>query len=255
MFSALALSLFVCLAGFTVIWLIHVWLEDAGVIDYYWSPGFLSVSAVHAQFYGFNPGSLLIMGLVLIWALRLTIHLVDRHRRMASEDARYAAMRASGGASFWWKSLFTIFLLQGFLQWVIASPMHAVANAGDFAWTDPLILFGLGLFVVGFSIETIADWQLRCFRFSVTTPNQLMQSGLWSRSRHPNYLGEMLLWVGIGIIGFAISGSMWAFLGPVILTCAMIFVSIPLTEQHLNSSRPDFAAYASRTPMLMLKIW
>ncbi len=248
---ALATTLFISLAAFTGIWLINVWLSDAGVVDYYWGPGFLAISAAHGWIYGFNAASWLLFALILVWSVRLSSHLVDRHMRMTSEDARYAAMRAAGGKAFWWKSLFTIFLLQGFLQWIIASPLHVVAQSASGSLTSPLALIGLSLFTIGFLIEAVADWQLRQFRLKASGPNQLMQTGVWSWCRHPNYLGEMMLWVGFGLIAFAVSGSFYAFVGPVILIAAMWFVSIPLTEDHLAKSRSEFAAYAARTPVLI----
>ncbi len=251
MIVALATTLFISLAAFTGIWLINVWLGDAGVVDYYWAPGFLAISVAHAWTFGFNPASWLLFVLILIWSVRLTSHLVDRHKRMPNEDARYAAMRAAGGESFWWRRLFSIFLLQGFLQWVIASPLHVVAEGQIGSLNAPLSLLGIGFFVIGFFIEAIADWQLRQFRLITAGPDKLMQTGLWSLSRHPNYLGEMMLWVGIGLISFSASGSFFAFVGPIILICAMWFVSIPLTEDHLAKSRPTFAAYATKTPVLL----
>jgi steroid 5-alpha reductase family enzyme len=251
MIAALATTLFISLAGFTGIWLIHVKVRDVGLVDYYWAPGFLAISATHAWIFDFNSASWLLFVLISIWSVRLTSHLVDRHTRMTSEDARYAAMRAAGGEPFWWKSLFSIFLLQGFLQWVIASPIHVVAQRADGRTDAPLVLFGLGLFIVGFLIETVADWQLRQFKLRAGQSSQLMQSGLWSLSRHPNYLGEMVLWIGIGLIAFSASGSFFAFVGPIILICAMRFVSIPLTEDHLAKSRKAFAPYAAKTSMLM----
>lgn len=255
MLIALAFSLLVCLSAFIGIWLIHVWLGDAGVIDYYWAPGFLTISGAHAWSFGFNSGSALLFCLIALWAIRLTSHLVDRHTRMASEDARYAAMRAAGGPAFWWKSLFSIFLVQGVLQWIIASPIHVVAVSSAYSLTAPLVMIGLAFFSIGFAIEVIADWQLRTFRFSAKARGQVMQSGLWARSRHPNYFGEMVLWSGLGLIAYAISGSLMAFAGPAVLVFAVTFVSIPLTEQHLRASRPDFVHYAARTPMLVPKIW
>jgi steroid 5-alpha reductase family enzyme len=251
MITALWATLAISLAAFTAIWLIHVWLRDAGIVDYYWAPGFLAISVLNAWISGHNPASALLFGLILLWSIRLTSHLVDRHKRMASEDARYAAMRAAGGENFWWKSLFSVFLLQGFLQWVIASPLHVVAKEPTGNLSAPLVLTGLLLFATGFIVETIADWQLRQFRLAANGNNQLMQTGLWSLSRHPNYLGEMVLWIGIGLIAFSTSGSLYAFAGPAILICAMWFVSIPLTEAHMFESRHDFAAYAAKTPVLL----
>jgi steroid 5-alpha reductase family enzyme len=250
MITALATTLFISLSAFTGIWLIHVKLKDVGIVDYYWAPGFVVISMAHAWFFQFNSASWLLFLLLCVWSSRLTSHLVDRHLRMDSEDARYAAMRAAGGENFWWKSLFSIFLLQGFLLWLIASPLHVVALQDSAPMYEPLMIFGILLFGIGFVVETMADWQLRQFRLEKANKRQLMQSGLWSLSRHPNYLGEMILWSGIGFIAFSASGSYFAFVGPLILIVVMRLVSIPLTEQHLAKTRPAFQSYADRTAIL-----
>lgn len=252
MIQPLTASLVACLLAFTGIWLIQVKLRDAGVIDYYWGPGFVVISLVLGFFSGFTAPSLVLISMVAIWSTRLSWYLVARHRRSPAEDARYAAMRRAGGDSFWWKSLFTIFLLQGALQWIIASPLYATFLLPQTGTpTDLLFLFGLLLFAAGFLIEATADRQLAQFRQIAGSQGQLMTSGLWSRSRHPNYFGEIILWFGIGFCSFAITGSFWAFFGPVILAMIIYFVSIPITEDHLRSSRPAFDGYAARTPVLV----
>lgn len=255
MIHPLLATLLVSLTAFTGIWLIQVKLKDAGIIDYYWGPGFFVIALVLAAFRGFDGATLVLTGMVAVWSLRLCAHLVVRHRGSKSEDARYAAMRTAGGPSFWWKSLFTIFLLQGALQWIIASPLYAafLLPASGTA-TDPLFLVGALLFSFGFAIESAADLQLSDFRKKAHVGSHLMTSGLWGISRHPNYLGEMILWAGIGTCAFALTGSLWAFAGPTVLVAIMYFVSIPITEDHLRSSRPEFASYAERTPVLVPRL-
>lgn len=255
MIQPLTASLLVCLLAFTGIWLIQVRLRDAGIIDYYWGPGFFVIALVLGLLSGFTFPTLLLTAMVALWSVRLAWHLVARHRKSRTEDARYAAMRHAGGTSFWWKSLFTIFLLQGVLQWIIASPLHAaflLPQVGSA--TDPAFLFGMLLFASGFVIESVADYQLAQFRDLAGSQGQLMTSGLWSRSRHPNYLGEIILWLGIGLCAFALTASFWVFVGPVILALIIYYVSIPITEKHLRSSRPAFEGYTARTPVLVPRI-
>jgi steroid 5-alpha reductase family enzyme len=255
MMYPLAATLIVSLLAFTAIWLIHVGLRDAGVVDYYWGPGFAVIALVHGWFSGFTVPAAILTVAVLLWSARLSGYLIARHRKSRAEDARYAAMRQAGGPSFWWKSLFSIFLLQGFLQWAIASPLHAVfagSQTGDAS--APLFIFGMSLFAAGFVVESVADFQLARFKNASDAPGRLMTGGLWRLSRHPNYLGEMILWTGVGLAAFSATHSPFALAGPVILALAMIFVSAPLTEDHLTKSRPQFEAYAARTPMLVPRL-
>ena len=255
MFYPLATTLLVSLLAFTGIWLIHVRLNDAGVVDYYWGPGFAVIALVHGWIGGFNATAAVLTIAVLVWSLRLSGYLVARHRKSGLEDARYVAMRAAGGRAFWWKCLFSVFLLQGLLQWVVAAPLHVVfivSHVGE--PTAPLFIFGMALFGVGLAVESTADWQLAGFKARATASNGLMTSGLWRIVRHPNYLGEMILWAGIGISAFAATHSIIAFAGPVILVLAMVFVSMPLTEDHLRRSRPQYESYAARTPMLIPRL-
>ena len=251
----LAATLVVTLFAFTGIWLIHVKTRDAGYVDFYWGPGFAVIALMHGAYSGYTAASAILTAAVLIWAARLSAHLVGRHRKSLSEDGRYAAMREAGGSAYWWKSLFTVFLLQGFLQWVIAAPIHAVfvqSHFGLMVW--PMFLLGLILFGIGLWIEWIADSQLAAHKAEAVATGGLLTSGLWSACRHPNYLGEMILWSGIGLSAFAATQSPYAILGPLVLGAAMRFVSIPLTEEHLQKSRPQYAAYKARTPMLIPRL-
>ncbi len=255
MILQLVATLLVSLLAFTGIWLIHVRIADAGIVDYYWGPGFAVMALVQGAFAGFTTASGIVTAAVIVWSARLSWHLIARHRYSAVEDARYAAMRSANGPSFWWKSLFTVFLLQGVLAWIIASPLHVVFGPSHVGEAPgPLFVAGLVMFVAGFVIESVADWQLASFRNATAASGRLMTSGLWSLCRHPNYLGEIILWFGIGVSAWSATHSVFAFAGPVILALVMYFVSIPLTEDHLRRSRPMFESYAARTPVLFPRL-
>jgi steroid 5-alpha reductase family enzyme len=255
MILQLVATLLVSLLAFTGIWLIHVRIADAGIVDYYWGPGFAVIALVHMAFAGFTTASGVLTVAVIVWSTRLSWHLIARHRYSAVEDARYTAMRSANGRSFWWKSLFTVFLLQGFLAWIIASPLHVVFSPSHVGEAlGPLFVVGLVMFVAGFVIESVADLQLATFKNASTDSGRLMTSGLWSLCRHPNYLGEIILWFGIGVSAWSATHSLLAFVGPVILALVMYFVSIPLTDDHLRSSRPTFGSYAARTSVLFPRL-
>ncbi len=256
MTAALYITLALTASTFTGIWLIHVRLSDAGIIDYYWGPGFVVIGAAHLAI---NPHvsfyQLLFLVAVLSWAARIAAYLIRRHRRSGDEDGRYRAMREAGGANFWWTSLFTIFLLQAVLMWVIAAPVHialGAAGATPQGLGAALYWGGLILFFAGLTLETVADSQLA--RGKTADAGTTFAGGLWRLSRHPNYLGEMIVWWGLGFSAFGLSGSPLALAGPAMLTAVMAGVSMPLTEAHLRRSRHDYGAYAARVPALLPRL-
>lgn len=251
LFVTLALSA----AVFTGIWLIHVAMKDAGIVDYYWGPGFAVIGVLHVAT---NPepsaAQWIFLSAVILWAARLAAYLVPRHLRSHGEDGRYRAMRENGGKNYWWTSLFTVFLLQAMLMWIIAAPVHAAlgqaASAPPAGMAALLFPAGLMVFAAGLATETIADRQLAAGKISVPAGTPV-STGLWGLSRHPNYLGEMMLWWGLGLSAFALSGSPLAFIGPGVLTAVMMAVSIPLTEAHLRRTRPGYEEYVRSVPTLI----
>ncbi|MEM8839881.1 MAG: DUF1295 domain-containing protein [Pseudomonadota bacterium] len=250
---ALYVSLFITIAAFSTLWAMSLKRQDLGIIDIYWGPGFAVIGAVHLWLLESpTSGQIIFYLLTLTWALRLGGYLYIRHRLSHGEDRRYRAMRENGGQDFWWKSLFKICWLQAVIMWVVASPQHTGLSVST---AEPnAILFGMGIMIalVGLAIESIADMQLYRFKQNRSNPDAICVEGLWRYSRHPNYFGEILVWIGFGLCGFALSGSYWAFLGPALIIFLLIKVSgVALLDRHLSAAKPDYAAYASRTSALI----
>lgn len=237
---------------FTAVWRLSVHRSDAGIIDVFWAPGFVLVGLVEATLVTpLSATGLLLLALTGIWATRLALYLLGRHRRAAEEDARYAAMREAGGPEWPRRSLYTVFLVQALALWAIATPLHAalLPGAGP-VLSIPLAIAGGLIFLVGFGIETIADAQLARFKSNPDHHGRLLTGGLYAFCRHPNYLGEILVWWGLGLVAYGLSDRWWALIGPALLTYFILKVSgIPPLEVHL-SRRPGFADWAARTPAL-----
>lgn len=245
-------TLLLTLVMFTLMWRIHVAMHDASVIDYYWAPGFVVIAvATAAMSAPLSALQALFVLAVVVWAVRLTLHVVGRHRRANAEDGRYQRFRAAGGPDYWWKNLFSVFLLQAVLQWLIAT-LIVVAVAAAPATPDAVIVtVGFALFAFGLAVETIADRQLAAHREDPACAGTVLDRGMWAWSRHPNYFGEIVLWWGLSLVAFTLSGSLWAFTGPAILTVVVKAVSIRLTEEHVADARTGFADYRARTSALV----
>jgi steroid 5-alpha reductase family enzyme len=229
-------------------WGLSLAVRDASIVDSVWSLGFVVVAAVALVA---GPGvferRLLVFALVAVWGARLSLH-VTRRNRGAGEDFRYQAFRARWGSRFWWVSLFTVFLLQGAIMFVVSLPIQA-AGAG----TTPSALglldgVGIALWIVGFAFETVGDAQLARFKADPANRGTVMDRGLWRYTRHPNYFGDATLWWGIGLVALATPFGPWALVGPAVMTFMLVRVSgVAMLERTIAERRPGYAEYVRRT--------
>jgi steroid 5-alpha reductase family enzyme len=240
-----ASGLFVVLCAMTLLWLISLRLKDASIVDPFWGPGFALAALSYYVVDGRYPDrGTLVLALVTLWATRLALHLYVRNRR-EGEDPRYTAMREARGKQFPLVSLFTIFWFQAFLLWVISSPI-----LGSIVSQVPLGFFdflGAIVFLIGLTIESIADNQLAVFRATPSNKGHVLDSGLWRYSRHPNYFGDAVLWWGLYLIAVG-AEAYWTIVGPVLITLLLLrFSGVPMLEEGLRTSRPGYSEYIKRT--------
>jgi steroid 5-alpha reductase family enzyme len=226
-----------------LLWLLSLKLRDASIIDIYWGPGIALVADLTAWLvHPAGERAAAVLFLVNCWGLRLGAHIFARHRH-AGEDSRYAAMRKKFGPRWWWMSLVQVFLLQAILIWFIASPLVAALLASRAALT---VLDYAGLALAGFGLvfEALADFQLMRFRADTGNRGEVLRTGLWAWSRHPNYFGEAAMWWGYFLVGYAASGAAWLVLSPLLVTGLLLKVSgVSLMEDTITSRRPGYAAY------------
>jgi steroid 5-alpha reductase family enzyme len=236
----------VAAAGMVALWAWSVRLGDASVVDPFWGPGFAAIAWTSVAVAGSSPRGLLLALLATAWGLRLGVHLARRWRGHG-EDRRYAAMREAHGERFRWVSLFTVFLLQAGLMWAVSLPLQAGAALGHAAPLGGLEALGTAVFLVGLAFEAVADAQLSRFLSDPASRGRVMDRGLWSWTRHPNYFGDFLVWWGLGLVSMG-AGTWWALAGPALMSVLLLRVSgVTLLEATIAERRPGYAAYASRT--------
>jgi steroid 5-alpha reductase family enzyme len=229
-------------------WLLSLPLRDAGITDILWGLGFVVVgwfdlvSATSA-----TPRGILVCAFATLWGLRLAVHIGVRNAGQG-EDHRYAAWRDDAGRSFWWISLFKVFLLQAVILWVVSVPLLLAQLDAPTAALRPLDLIGAALWAFGLIYESIADWQLLRFKRQPDQQGRVLRSGLWSLSRHPNYFGEAVLWWGLGLLALP-TGGLLALVGPALLTFLLLRVSgVALLDRTMTERRPEYADYIRSTP-------
>lgn len=233
----------------SIIWFIISLVRHRNdVADIGWGTYFILLGFIH--FFITKPAvdmRLIPLGLVFIWGIRLMVHIGSRHAR-TGEDARYGAWRNAWGSGwyFYVRSFLQVFVLQGILAMIIATPLILIATQTvslQVTW----VIIGTLVWIGGFICESVADAQLRTFLMNPENKGHLMQSGLWNYSRHPNYFGEVVQWFGIAIIGFGTWIGFLGIIGPITITFLILYVSgVPLAEKSL-AQHPEFAHYRQRT--------
>ncbi|MFZ4859421.1 MAG: DUF1295 domain-containing protein [Desulfuromonadaceae bacterium] len=216
------------------------------IADVAWGLGFVltaAVSLVAGNLY--SPRALLVSALVLIWGLRLALHIHTRNRGRG-EDPRYRKWREEWGTWFVLRSFLQVFMLQGILLLLVAVPVVFVNQAPPtpFGWLD---LLGFAVWLYGFGFEAVGDRQLLKFIRDPTNKGKLMTSGLWRYTRHPNYFGEVTLWWGIWLMTLTLPGGWLTIIGPLTITILILKVSgIPMLEKPYEK-RADFQEYKRHT--------
>ena len=231
-----------------LLWLVSLWLKNSSIVDIVWGTGFVTFTWV-AFFLtpdGFMTRKLLLCVLVTIWGLRLSIHLLLRNWGKA-EDFRYQTWRTEAGSSWWWKSLFKVFLLQGILMLIVAVPLLAaqVKPLPDhLTWVD---MIAIPVWLVGIIFEALGDWQLMRFKADPTNKGKLLTTGAWRYSRHPNYFGDATQWWAFYLIALS-AGGWWTIFSPVLMTGLLLRVSgVSLLEKSLKKTKPGYQEYIETT--------
>jgi steroid 5-alpha reductase family enzyme len=259
--NALIATACVTFAAFSLLWLVSLKRKDASIVDFYWGPGFVVIGWLAWWMAGsWWAGDIAFLLLLSGWGLRLGWHVAARHRGV--EDSRYADIRRRHGAAFPGRSLWMVFWLQAAIQWIASSPALVMLTSPGWSKgllmrlppTSLVIVLGATLFAVGFVIEAIADGDVRRFRADPANAGKLLTTGLHSRIRHPNYLGEIVLQWGLGLIAFGLTINPFALAGPALMHLLIWKVSgVPLLEAHF-ASRDGFADWKARTNALSPRI-
>jgi steroid 5-alpha reductase family enzyme len=241
------LGLALILGLMTLLWLASLALKNSSIVDIFWGTGFVIVFWVYFVLTpdGFALRKLLLGGLVTVWGLRLSIHILLRNWGKP-EDFRYRKWREEAGQSWGWQSLIRVFLLQGMLLWIISAPLLAAQLAAPPAQLTLLDGIGAVVWLVGFFFEAVGDLQLTRFKANPANHGKILDSGVWRYTRHPNYFGDAAQWAGYYLIAAA-AGGWWTVFSPILMTLFLLRVSgVTLLEKTLET-RPGYRDYIQKT--------
>lgn len=231
--------------GYATLWfVVSLAAGRNDLADVAWGLGYVLLAGYLAATRPVDGRDLLIYGLVAVWGLRLAAHVYARNRGK-EEDFRYRRWREEWGRWFVLRSYLQVYLLQGALLLVIATPLVATAAAAG-PPPGPLAGVGTAVWLVGFAFEAVGDWQLMHFKRDPEREG-IMTEGLWRYTRHPNYFGEVTLWWGVFLVVLPVEHGLWTLVSPVTITVLILFVSgIPMLEEKYEGD-PEFEAYRRRT--------
>lgn len=256
--SLIALNLGLVIVLFSALWVIAQVNRDPSFVDAFWALGIVLIALVSfAGSEGATWRHTLMLALVLVWGGRLGAHLFLRWRKDGA-DRRYLKLlsdvREKRGWSYARTTLVFIFLPQAVLLWLTALPVQL--GQAHAAHTDLGILGALGaaLALFGIVYETVADHQLERFRQDPDRQGQVLDTGLWAWSRHPNYFGEVCVWWGLWLMAAETGWGALALPGPLFVTFTLLRLSgVPMQEADMDSRRPGYAAYKARTQAFVPK--
>ena len=200
-----------------------------------------------------NFGNLILVLLISIWTIRLGLFLFMRIHK-AGEDKRFRTIKTSAS------QFFMTFTLSGL--WVTLCSMCALVaiSSPEGLVMNALTYVGIILFIIGFGIEIVADNQKTAFRSIEANKDSFITSGLWSKSRHPNYFGEVLLWFAIAVISFSsLEGlQLITLISPVFTYILLVYVSGVRMLEDMNDKKwaddEQYKSYKKNTPMLFPKL-
>ncbi|MEV8041886.1 DUF1295 domain-containing protein [Arthrobacter sp. NPDC080082] len=244
-------------AAFIIQWLAFIPAYLRQTERFYDLTGSLTYIAVTLLLVLLTPGidarGFLLALLVLVWAARLGSFLFRRISK-AGKDDRFDEIKPS------FIRFLTTWTMQGIWVAFTAAAAWVAMTSANRVGLDWFALIGVLVWIAGFGIEAVADRQKGRFSADPANKGKFISTGLWSKSRHPNYFGEILLWVGVAIIALPVlQGWQWvALISPVFVALLITKVSgVPHLEKKADKKwggQADYEEYKKNTPVLIPKL-
>ncbi|MDJ0320938.1 DUF1295 domain-containing protein [Pseudarthrobacter sp. PS3-L1] len=245
------------IAVFVVQWLVFIPSFRAQTEKFYDLTGSLTYITITLLLVVLTPGvdarALLLAALVLIWAGRLGTFLFKRVSK-AGKDDRFDDIKPN------FVRFLNVWTVQGLWVTLTAGAAWIAIASSTRVSLDWVAVVGLVVWIIGFGIEAVADSQKRAFAADPQNKGKFISNGLWSKSRHPNYFGEIVLWLGVAIIALPVlEGWQWvALVSPVFVALLLIKISgVPMLEKKADKKwggQDDYEAYKKSTPVLIPKL-
>jgi steroid 5-alpha reductase family enzyme len=243
--------------AFVIQWLVFIpayLMQTEKFFDITGSITYISITLAAVFFStGVDARSLLLSALVVIWAVRLGTFLFGRIQK-AGKDDRFDEIKPS------FVRFLNVWTIQGLWVTFTAAAALVAITSTQRKELDLFAVIGFLIWILGFVFEVVADSQKGRFNADPQNKGKFIQTGLWSRSRHPNYFGEIMLWLGVAIIALPVlQGWQWvAMISPLFVTLLLTRVSgVPMLENKADKKwggQKEYEDYKKRTPVLIPRL-
>ncbi|MDA3832322.1 MAG: DUF1295 domain-containing protein, partial [Spirochaetales bacterium] len=228
--------------------------NNSSLYDPYWSvaPPLILSAWIFSSPQGFSLEAVVLLVVIIIWSIRLTVNWALSWRGMGQEDWRYRGFRETTGSWYWTVSFFAIHLFPTLIVYFALTPAYALLQSLQRyeGKLPPLALLGTAVILSGTLISHISDSQMRRFKRE-NGGSAVMTEGLWGLSRHPNYLGENMVWIGLWIYSVEAAGII-TLICPATMLVLFLGYSIPAMEKKVVSSRPEYREVQQLIPRLLI---
>ena len=229
-----------------VIWGCGLPFANASFYDPYWSVAPVPIALYWWSLAGFDMSirNTLLIIVLFAWVIRLTTNWIRDWPGLHHEDWRYQNLRAQNGKAYQLVNLFGICLFPTVLVFMGMLPAYVVLTADNAPnLLVDLLAFAMGIFAVW--LQFFSDEEMRTFRRQPKGDGEVMQSGWWAWSRHPNYFGEVLMWFSLWVFALSAGGFGYAWTGIGVLAMFLLFwfISIPMMDKRCAEKRPAYADY------------
>lgn len=218
------------IAATIIIFIISLFVDNASLYDPYWSvQPMIIVPLVFAYTGSVTIGAIIIIAVIEIWGVRLTGNWAYLFKNIGEQDWRYTNIKKTTGALYPIVDFCGIMLIPTLIVFACLFPIIMFAESG--AVFSPIIAVGAALCLLGIALEIVADHQKHKFRKDGN--RGIVNIGLWAKWRHPNYIGEVLMWWGAYVMIVCACPSLWwTFFGALCNTLLFLFISIPMAEKQ-----------------------
>ncbi len=237
-------------AATVTVYLFSLLFKNTSIYDPYWSVAPIIILPLLAlQSSDSGLGTVLMLTAVTTWGVRLTYNWAKTFKNLNIQDWRYDMLEQKSGKLFPLVSFLGIQIFPTVVVFLCMLP--AISFLQDDAF-NYLTLVGFAICFLAILLQGISDFEMHEFRKSTHDKTMIMREGLWKNCRHPNYLGEILMWWGVFIIMMSSQPSKYYLAaGPLVNTLMFLFISIPMAEKRLASYKKNFDEYVKETRKLI----
>lgn len=240
------------IAATIFVWLTGIFLSTASTYDPYWSVQTFIIGVLLTSFSGnWNIGNVIFTSAIFIYSFRLTYNFITTFYSLEYEDWRYKNLKDKTGKFYYLVDFLGICLLPTLVVFFASVPYFLyILNDTAFQINQ---LLGISIILISVAIEYFSDKQIHAFIKQRKDRSKICRLGLWKNTRHPNYLGEIFVWVGILITYIFYDYSNWIiYVGIISIYLLFRFISIPMAEKHYEKYKADYSQYKKETFSLML---